>query len=181
MLQRASCKNRRRTRCSKATPARSATGCDSNGPSYCLANTAPFLNLQPDRYWTSQQYGTDVGRNFIFYFNLGNQQYTDHGNVEYAWAVRDGDVASPTDLNVELVNTVIALNLNRGIGNSLDAKLDNSLRALEDANANNDTAAVNALNAFINETDAQRGSHIENNDADTLIADAQYIIGLLTD
>jgi hypothetical protein len=72
------------------------TGCGTVAPNYCLASTGPFLNLQPDRYWTNQQYGTEAGRRFIFYFNSGAQQYTDNGNVEYAWAVRDGDVGAPT-------------------------------------------------------------------------------------
>ena len=71
-----------------------STGCDNNPPNFCLTSTAPFINLQADRYWTNQQYGLDVGRSFIFYFNQGNQLYTDNGNVEYAWAVRDGDVGA---------------------------------------------------------------------------------------
>jgi hypothetical protein len=71
------------------------TGCDSAAPDYCLTYTGPFINLIPSRYWTNQQYGSAPAQSFIFYFHLGNQQYTDNGNSEYAWAVRDGDVLDP--------------------------------------------------------------------------------------
>ena len=59
------------------------------------------------------------------------------------------------------------------------AKLDTALEKLEDGNENNDTAAVNLLQAFINAVKAQRGKKITDGAADTLIADAEKIIELL--
>jgi hypothetical protein len=79
-----------------------------------------------------------------------------------------------------LVNQVIALNLQRGISNSLDAKLQAALAALEDVNVHNDGAAINSLNAFINAVLAHRGNQIPTTDADNLIAAAQQLITLLT-
>ena len=51
----------------------------------------------------------------------------------------------PPGLILELIDFVVALNLQQGIENSLDAKLDSALAALEDINNNNDVAAVNSL------------------------------------
>jgi hypothetical protein len=79
-----------------------------------------------------------------------------------------------------LIGGVIQLNLQEGISNSLDAKLDSALDALQDLNENNDGAAVNKLEAFINAVSAQRGNKIPEADADELIAAAQAIIDQLT-
>ena len=78
-----------------------------------------------------------------------------------------------------LAQKVIALNLQKGISNSLDAKLYAALQALDDLNENNDVAAINTLQAFINAVEAQRGKKISQEDADDLIAAAQEIIDLL--
>ena len=80
---------------------------------------------------------------------------------------------------VQLVADVVALNLKQGISNSLDGKLDNAVRALDDLNENNDVAAINSLQAVINFVEAQRGGNIPETDADALIAAAQEIITLL--
>ncbi len=88
--------------------------------------------------------------------------------------------ADPVDLVVDLIDTVLALNLQQGIANGLDAKLDAVFQALGDLNENNDVAAVNALQAFINAVEAQSGKHIPVEDAIALIAAAQEIIDLLT-
>jgi hypothetical protein len=85
----------------------------------------------------------------------------------------------PDEMIQELVGTVIELNLQQGISNSLDAKLQSALGALDDVNDNNDVAAINTLNAFINAVEAQRGNKITNEDADMLIAAAQAIIDKL--
>jgi hypothetical protein len=83
---------------------------------------------------------------------------------------------TPPEMIQGLTGTVIELNLQQGISNSLDAKLQTALSALDDVNANNDVAAINSLNAFINAVEAQRGNKITNEEADTLIAAAQAII-----
>ena len=80
----------------------------------------------------------------------------------------------------QLIQDVVDLNLQQGINNSLDAKLDAVIQALQDVNENNDVAAINALQAFINAVQAQSGIHIPVADADALIAKAQAIIDLLS-
>jgi len=50
------------------------------------------------------------------------------------------------------------------------------VRALDDLNQNNDVAAINSLEAFINEVEAQRGKKISDAEADALIALAKQII-----
>ena len=79
----------------------------------------------------------------------------------------------------EIINTVFALNLQQGISNSLDTKLESAIQALDDTNSNNDVAAINSLNAFINAVEAQRGNKIPEADADELIAQAQALIATL--
>jgi hypothetical protein len=78
----------------------------------------------------------------------------------------------PAELILDLADDVMALNLYKGISNSLEAKLNAALRALEDENENNDIAAINTLGAFIKIPEAE---------ADALIAAAQEIIELLSD
>ncbi len=88
--------------------------------------------------------------------------------------------ADPVELLTALVDTVVALNLQMGISNSLDAKLGAVVNALDDVNANNDGAAINALEAFINAIMAQSGDKISEADAAALIAAAEQIIALLS-
>ncbi len=58
--------------------------------------------------------------------------------------------------------------------------LNAAFGALEDENENNDAAAVNTLEAFINAVEAQRGKKIPEAEADALIAAAQEIIEQLS-
>jgi hypothetical protein len=80
------------------------------------------------------------------------------------------------ELIEQLITTVLDLNLRQGIEGGLDAKLDAAFQALDDFTNNNDVAACNALDAFINAVEAQRGKQIPEADADALSAAAQEII-----
>ena len=86
----------------------------------------------------------------------------------------------PLLLLEQLIQDVMDLNLQQGINNSLDGKLDAVIHALEDVNQNNDVAAINALQAFINAVQAQGGNQIPEGEAAALIASAQAIIDLLS-
>ena len=88
---------------------------------------------------------------------------------------------TPEEQIIELINMVISMNIQKGISNALDHKLDNALNALEDANTNNDTAAINLMYAFIYSVEAQRGKEITDTEADTLIVKAQGIIDALNE
>ena len=90
-------------------------------------------------------------------------------------------IPEPAELILDLADDVMALNLHKGITNSLEAKLNAALGALEDENENNDIAAINTLGAFINAVEAQRGKKIPEAEADALIAKALEIIELLGD
>jgi hypothetical protein len=61
-----------------------------------LGNTGPFSNVQSDAYWLGTPYQDGVGLS-AWYFStaVGVQGGSNRGNPLYAWAVRDGDVASP--------------------------------------------------------------------------------------
>ncbi|MCI0626562.1 MAG: hypothetical protein L0387_33750 [Acidobacteria bacterium] len=80
----------------------------------------------------------------------------------------------------QLITGVVALNLQQGISNSLDSKLDAALQAMEDVNQNNNVSAINKLQAFINAVEGQRGVHITDAQADALVGAASQIIGMLS-
>lgn len=80
----------------------------------------------------------------------------------------------------KLAQDVTDLGLQYGIENSLLAKLDAAIQKLDDDNDNNNLAAINSLQAFINAVEAQRGKKISVEDADYLINAAQQIIDLLS-
>jgi hypothetical protein len=92
----------------------------------------------------------------------------------------DTAVSDPVEKIQDLINLVASFNLQQGIDNSLDAKLDAALGALDDVNQNNDAAAINTLQAFINAVEAQRDNKITSEQADELITAAQAIIDLLS-
>lgn len=99
------------------------------------------------------------------------------GHDNLPWTEPDGWlIKTPQEQLVNLVGEVLSLNLHQGINNSLDAKLDAAMKALDDLNSKNDISAVNSLQAFINAVEAQRGKEITESDADALIAAAQEII-----
>jgi len=76
----------------------------------------------------------------------------------------------------QLIDKIVALELPAGIENSLVSKLKNAIDSIQKAQ---EKAAVNKLEAFINEVEAQRGKKIPEADADALIALAQAIIDLI--
>jgi 5'-nucleotidase/UDP-sugar diphosphatase len=65
---------------------------------------------------------------------------------------------------------------NRGIANSLTQKLENVQKSMDKGKID---TAINQLNAFINEVQAQSGKHITAKAAELLIADAQWVIAHL--
>ena len=87
----------------------------------------------------------------------------------------------PKELLSQLVTDVIALNLQRGISNSFDAKLGAVMAALDDDRNENSPAAINAMYAFVNAVNAQRTSHLTDQQAELLISSAEGVIDALTD
>lgn len=124
-------------------------------------------------YWSNWTGPDDNGDGIVDYPYI-------YGRVQdyLPWVHRNGWVLARIE---QLIDQVEAINLQQGTSNSLDAKLDAIMRALDDVNANNDVAAVNGLNAFINAVEAQRGNLISIADADALIAAARQIIAMLND
>jgi hypothetical protein len=85
----------------------------------------------------------------------------------------------PGDRLEGLAADVEALDLPPGIENALLAKLDTALAQLQGDNEANDAAAVGALEAFIQQVEAQAGKMIPQSAADDLIAVAQLVIALV--
>ena len=88
-------------------------------------------------------------------------------------------IGSVITLLDDLVQRVIALNVQRGMSNSLDAKLHAVMSAIDDANEKNNVAAQNAMYAFMNAVEAQRGKKLTETQADQLLSVARAIIAAL--
>jgi len=122
------------------------------------------------------------------------------GNHSYAWPGTyvvtvevtdiDGSAGSdtftvvilpvPDEMVDNISDDIEEMELPASVENSLTTSLDTANKVLEDSNQNNDAAAINSLEAFINKLEAQRGKKIPADVADELIAKAQEIIDALT-
>ena len=89
-------------------------------------------------------------------------------------------VLSPAQAIVGLIGIVEDMNLQQGIANSLDVKLEAVQDALVAANAGVRQDAVNKLEAFINAVEAQRGKVLTDEQADQLVNYANRIIATLS-
>ncbi len=138
----------------------------------------------------------------IDYDNLPDEYY---GNVELTKQLQDsliystktiGPTAPPADFKpIEFLYYIISLKheaaslgwiTNKGIENSLDKKLDNAKKKLEQGNT---TAAKNILNAFLKEVEAQgcksshdcpKGKHLTPEAYGLLKYNVEYLIDNLT-
>jgi len=136
-------------------------------------------------YW-SDYAGTDLCsgsyQNETGSDGIGDTPYfIDENNVDrYPFMKESGwEIPTPEQAICDLIDLVQSMNLQQGIDNSLDAKLTAVLHALEALNADQRNDAINKLNAFINEVEAQRGKKLTNEQADYLIAATQEIIDLI--
>jgi len=86
---------------------------------------------------------------------------------------------SPEQTISNLIDDVMSLNLQNGIENSLDSKLNATTGALQDIDENNNVAAINALQSFINAVKAQSGKKISKSNAQALIDATPAIINSL--
>ena len=89
------------------------------------------------------------------------------------------EAVDPLGLLEQLLQHVAGLNLHHGIENSLMVKLNGAWQKLTDSNPNNDGAAINQLQAFVNHVEAQSGKKISAADAENLVASAETIIEAL--
>ena len=82
-------------------------------------------------------------------------------------------VITPEEATEDFITFVEDLDLPDGLEESLTSKLDGAISALKKGQ---DIAAINKLDAFINQVEAQRGKKIAEDDADALVATAEWII-----
>jgi beta-propeller repeat-containing protein len=84
-------------------------------------------------------------------------------------------ISQPDELLNNLVSTVQSFNLQQGISNSLDVKLENAVDALNAMHAGDITTACNNISAFINDVQAQSGTALTTDQAAQLVALADQI------
>jgi hypothetical protein len=98
------------------------------------------------------------------------------GNVDATPASFTWTVLSPQAAIVNLIAQVEALGLPTGIENGMVKELTGAINKLDDANPDNDDAAIGKLLSFIDKVEDQRGVRLTDEQADALIADANDII-----
>jgi parallel beta-helix repeat protein len=82
-------------------------------------------------------------------------------------------LTSPWTIVDEMIDDVQDMGLPDGTENSLISKLDNAKKSIEKGN---DNAAANQLEAFINQVEALRGKKLTDEEADSLIEMAQWLL-----
>ena len=133
-------------------------------PDRVTARTTPvndiFGTLQPGTYvLRASTLGT-----------IGSLDYGLRFNVEQP---------SPEALLENLISAVIGMNIESGIGNALDGKLQNALAALDRAQAGDTASASGILHAFIQSVEAQRGKKLTQAQANELVDAARAVIAAL--
>lgn len=165
-----------------------------------IAGNLIALESRPTLFSTTDIFVYDITTNVLYQITdtpLVTEQLNDitvlpDGRIRVVWASdEDGFdarnvkaatfalVASPTDLLQQLIDTVAAFNLRRGIANSLDAKLSNAQKALETARSDDTAGACGMLGAFINEVQAQSGKALTVDQATELIDLANQVLTAL--
>ncbi|OHE71258.1 MAG: hypothetical protein A2007_03100 [Verrucomicrobia bacterium GWC2_42_7] len=89
------------------------------------------------------------------------------------------EAPGPVDLLIELGEVIEAMPIDKGACVSLHAKINDALKKFKDDNKNNDTAAVNSLQAFIKSVNALCCKRISQEDADYLVITSQQIIKII--
>jgi len=172
-----------------------ANGNVVNNPPVAQASIDPLLapvgtvftfdgSASYDENGTIVSYDWDFGDGTTGYGETTTHVYTSAGTYTVTLTVTDNDGATDTDTAIvtvqtpeeatqDLITDIEELNLPGGIENSLTSKLGAAINSLNNGQEN---AAINKLNAFINQVEAQRGKKITDEQADELIAEAQRII-----
>lgn len=139
---------------------------------------------------TIASYSWDFGDNTTGSGAVATKAYSAAGTYSVVLTVTDNMGASSTDSATvtvlttgqaiqSLASIVQSFNLQQGITNSLDSKIQNALDAMTAANAGARSDAANKLSAFINSVEAQRGKQLTNAQADALEALARRILAVI--
>lgn len=135
------------------------------------AKLQPDLNVDtlPDEYYENVELTKQLGDSLIYRTKT------------------IGPIAPPADFKpVDLLNYIIDLKHqsfslgwidNAGVENSLDAKLDNAKKKIEEGNI---TAAKNILDAFLNEVESQNKKHLTSEAYALMKYNVQYLLEQLS-
>jgi len=146
-------------------------------------NIIAYTNLGTISLWLDDQLivgnypSFNAGEKPIYYYidSQANwwQPYVTHHYID---DVTTSEPSSPQASIQSLVDTIKAWNLPKGTENSLTSKLANAIQSLEKGQQN---AAINKLNAFVNEVRAQSGKKLTSVQANLLTSEAQRIINMI--
>ena len=130
--------------------------------------------------WTSFSFGgSPTGGPFCVDADGGTTCANTGNNAAYIRTTLEVKATDPLGLLEHLIQDVVVLNLPKGTEQSLMAKLDGAWKKLSDSKPQNDGAAINKLEAFVNNVEAQSGKKIDEDDAEDLVDAAQAIIAAL--
>ena len=108
-------------------------------------------------------------------YDLYNNWYG-HVGIVNNYSISTVPCGGVEDLLTYLAAELIALNLHAGISNSLDVKLQAVFDMFTDLKGKKLKSAINHMEAFINEVEAQSGKHIPEEDADHLLDLAEAVL-----
>ena len=149
---------------------------------YDSSGTAVGGEFQVNTYTTANQHhptvAMDVDGDFVITWTSDGQDVPSHCCDRGVFAQRFM-TPTPEQAILDLVENVESMNLQQGIDNCIDTKLNNAFESLEALNADQRNDAVNKLYALINAIDAQRGNKLTVEQADFLTEETLKIIDLI--
>lgn len=136
-----------------------------------LGTYSLFIDVSPKRGSILQSFRKEI-KGYIDVNQVTSYRFLYNGSIG-APIILEKNVASQSIKDE--INTYLKLNLitNQGIANSLQQKIDNAGKQKEKGQTK---AALNLLQAFVNEVKAQLGKAVAKDAADLLIADAEQLI-----
>jgi polyhydroxybutyrate depolymerase len=147
-------------------------------------NCGPGVVYENDKYIRTTYSGGIWGTESILYVvkGQGHAWPNQPGGLDgpTIWGLLEGQTLTPQAMIASAIGNLDITDLPEATKTSLTTSLDTAMKKLNDSNQKNNVAAKNAMNAFINKVEAQRGKKIPVDLADQLIARAQRIIVVIS-
>lgn len=145
-----------------------------------MVGESAMITLEEEMQFCQANFSEPVDK-IVFRRSGENSVYGFYTIDDMTFAGLTAPVPTPPEMMDDLVSFLETdMDLPKGMETNLAAKIDVATKALGDENENNDSAAINAMEAFINYVEAQRGKKIPGQQADELVSRANEVIASLT-